>query len=65
MESSEDSTKCLCRVCDEVGHYDLCEMKFRCNDTDVLLIDAFNSFSSLNNVSSPLFHLIVSALQRQ
>lgn len=51
MESSvKDATTCLCRVCDEAGHYDLCEMKFRCDDSDVLLIDAFNSFSALNNV---------------
>lgn len=42
----------LCRICDEAGHYDLGEMKFRCNDSDVMLIDAFNSFSDLNNVSS-------------
>lgn len=40
-----------CRVCGEHGVYDLCEMKFRCNDIDVMLIDAFNCFSKLNNVS--------------
>lgn len=50
MESSDK--KCLCRVCGEIGHYDLSEMKFRCNDTDVLLIEAYNAFSELNNVST-------------
>lgn len=42
-----------CRVCSEAGHYDLSEMKFRCNDNDVLLIEAFNAFSAINNVSEP------------
>lgn len=50
MESIQDPSQNVCRVCNETGHYDLCEMKFRCNDTDVLLIDAYNTFSTLNNV---------------
>lgn len=52
MELPKNSAKYECRVCDDNGLYELCEMKFRCNDDDVLLIDAFNSFSTLNNVSN-------------
>lgn len=46
-----ESNSRLCRVCSDAGHYDLSEMKFCCNDTDVLLIEAFNAFSELKNVS--------------
>lgn len=46
-----ESNSRLCRVCSDTGHYDLSEMKFCCNDTDVLLIEAFNAFSELKNVS--------------
>lgn len=55
MDSPRDPSKYSCRVCDDVGHYDLSEMKFRCKDIDVLLIDAFNAFSTLNNVSFTQF----------
>lgn len=54
MESLKNTTRKLCRVCDENGFYDLCETKFHCNDSEVLLIDAFNSFSTLSNVSGKL-----------
>lgn len=59
MESSKTASIPVCRVCNENGFYELSEMKFRCNDCDILLIDAFNSFSTLNNVSN-LFLLFVS-----
>lgn len=52
METSEHKINFACRVCNENGTHDLSESKFRCNDSDVLLIDAFNSFSTLNNVST-------------
>ncbi|XP_055315130.1 zinc finger protein 423-like [Sitodiplosis mosellana] len=52
---SSNPTKFMCRVCGEAGHYDLWEMKFRCNDTDVMLIEAFNSFSSLSNESAEIY----------
>lgn len=55
MESSKTTSNYVCRVCSENGFYELSEMKFRCSDSDVLLIDAFNSFSSLNNVSIVFF----------
>lgn len=51
MDSPKATNNFVCRICNENGFYDLCEMKFCCNDSDVLLIDAFNSFSTLNNVS--------------
>lgn len=47
----------ICRVCNEEGLFSLSEMKFRCNEDDVLLIDAFNSFSSLENVSQKKIRL--------
>lgn len=50
MDSDGKLPKFPCRVCGEDGQYDLFEMKFRYNDNDVMLIDAFNSFSMLNNV---------------
>lgn len=56
MDSIANPTKILCRVCGETGHYDLWEMKFRCNNTDVMLIDAFNNFSSLKNVRAIITH---------
>lgn len=56
---SANPAKFVCRVCGEAGHYDLLEMKFRCNETDVMLIDAFNSFSSLSNVSNFLIPCLV------
>lgn len=52
MESeSELSAVKNCRVCGETGAYDLWEMHFRYNSKDVPLIEAFNSFSMLDNVS--------------
>lgn len=51
MDSTMNPTKCLCRVCGEAGHYELNEMKFHYKDKDVMLIEAFNSFSMLDNVS--------------
>lgn len=59
MDSIVNPTKFLCRVCGETGHYDLFEMKFRFNDTDVMLIEAFNCFSSLNNVNNFLIPSLV------
>lgn len=56
MELSEITSNFVCRVCNENGFYDLSEMKFCCNDNDILLIDAFNSFSTLNNVSNCIFN---------
>lgn len=41
----------ICRVCGENGSYDLWEMHFRYNNQDIPLIEAFNIFSTLDNVS--------------
>lgn len=63
MDLIENPTKSLCRVCGEAGYYDLCEMKFHYNDKDVMLIEAFNCFSMLNNVSVK-FPIFIQTMQK-
>lgn len=45
------ATNQSCRVCGDDGVFDLWEMKFRYDDEDVMLIEAFNSFSTIDNVN--------------
>lgn len=41
----------ICRVCDDEATFELSQNKFVVNETDVLLITAFNRFSNNENVS--------------
>lgn len=51
---AEDSvTANNCRVCDDKAIFDLTKNTFAVNDTDVLLLTAFNTFSGHDNVSIP------------
>lgn len=51
-ESEQNPDKVhLCRICDEIGSYALWEMHFCYENRDVPLIEAYNSFSVLDNVS--------------
>lgn len=51
-ESEQNPKKVhVCRICDDIGSYALWEMHFCHENGDVPLIEAFNSFSVLDNVS--------------
>lgn len=53
MENDSDLDRStICRVCGNFGSNDLWEMHFSHDDKKVMLIEAFNSFSSLDNVSN-------------
>lgn len=55
ISESELSTH-LCRVCEQEANFELSKNKFNFNDVDVLLITAFNCFSTIENVRN---HLIL------
>lgn len=61
MESSQQFNAHLCRVCEQRGCYKLSEsveVEFVCVETKATLLDAFNVFSTLNNVSGLILHTI-------
>lgn len=41
----------ICRICEEEGTFELNTNKFQINDSEILLVTAFNCFSSIDNVS--------------
>lgn len=47
-----------CRICDQEGTFELSKNKFRVDETDVLLMTAFNCFSNIENVGFvPIMHI--------
>lgn len=51
QEPEEQYEDLLCRLCEQQGEFELSENEFEYENNEVTLLTAFNTFSSLDNVS--------------